>query len=408
MKETKVNLKRLKDCKVLMSVEVEPELAEGRYQEILKGFQRAARLPGFREGKAPADLIEQRYQSEAREELLKSLIPEVYHQSIQSQKATPVSLPKISDVRYERGKKLQFSAEFDEAPKISLKNYKGVSLKRESAEVKPDELEKAVQSLLESRATFEPELEVRPVRAGDFIVADIELWRENAYVPGRNGVLLFVEKNADDDFLDKISGANVEESREIQRAGKPFSRVKVRGLRKKSVPVMDETLAKSLGQESVETLREALRKELVQHKQADSQGKMRQELFQKLLKANTFSIPDSLVEKQKERLLEQARRHYTQRGVSDEQWQAELPGLEEETSTRAKEQVKIYFILQKVADETKIEVDEIELAKSLQGLADQSGRPLEEVRRVFEEDLRDNLREKATVDFLIANAKFEE
>src|SRR3989338_5557145 len=106
----KSNVKRLKDCKIQMSVEVEAEHAEERYQEVLRGFQRAARLPGFREGKAPVTLIEQRYQAEAREELLKMLIPEAYHQSIQTQKVAPVSLPKISDIRYERKKKLQFSA----------------------------------------------------------------------------------------------------------------------------------------------------------------------------------------------------------------------------------------------------------------------------------------------------------
>ena len=75
---------------------------------------------------------------------------------------------------------------------------------------------------------------------------------------------------------------------------------------------------------------------------------------------------------------------------------------------KAKEQVKLYFILQKVSDNEKIEPDEIELTQKLKQLSEQSGRPLEEGRRVFEEDMRDNLREKKTVDFLIANAKFEE
>ncbi len=404
----KSNVKRLKDCKVQMSVEVEADHAEERYQEVLRGFQRAARLPGFREGKAPVALIEQRYQSEAREELLKILIPEAYHQSIQTQKALPVSLPSISDIRYERKKKLQFSAEFEEAPKISLKNYKGVSLKRESAEVKSDELEKAVQSLLESRATFEDLAEPRAVMQGDFVVADIELWRDTAYIQGRKGVLLFTEKNAEDDFFEKVVGASAGDIREIVRAGKPYTRVTVRGLRKKIVPALDGEFAKGLGQESPETLREAIRKELAQHKQTDSMEKMKQELFQKLLKANTFPLPDSLVERQRERLLEQAHRHFTQRGLGEQDWKAELPAIEADMTERAKEQVKLYFILQRVAEEKGVELDEAELALRLKALSEQSGRPLEEVRKVFEDDVRDNLREKKTVEYLIANAKFEE
>ena len=70
--------------------------------------------------------------------------------------------------------------------------------------------------------------------------------------------------------------------------------------------------------------------------------------------------------------------------------------------------MRLYFILQKIADKEDIEVDEIELTARLNALVEQSGRPLEEVRRVFEEDLRESLREKRTVDFLIANAKFED
>ena len=138
----KVSVKKAKDCKVQMSVEVEAAAVETRYLEVLRDFQRQARLPGFREGKAPADLVEKRYADQAREELLKSLIPEVYHQSVRTQKVAPVSLPKISGIQYARGQKLSFSAEFEEAPAVSIKNYKNIKLKRESAELTLDEVEK--------------------------------------------------------------------------------------------------------------------------------------------------------------------------------------------------------------------------------------------------------------------------
>jgi trigger factor len=403
----KINLKRLKDCKVQMSVEVEAQRAEDRYQEVMRGFQRVARLPGFREGKAPVEMVEKRFQSEAREEVLKSLIPEAYHQSVQSQKVSPVSLPKISDVQYERGKKLAFSAEFEEQPKVSLKSYKNVPVTKVSSEVPAQELENAVKSVLESRATFEDVLEPRPVEEKDFIVADIELWRDNAYLPGRNGVLLYVEKGGEDDFFDKVVGANVNDSREIQRQGKPYTRLKIKGLKKKNVPALDEALAKQLGKETPDEVREAVRKELAQHKQSEAQEKMKQQLFQKLLKANEFPLPDSLVERQKERLFEQAQRHFSQMGAGEEEWKTEKENMAADVERRAKEQVKLYFILQKVAAEEKIELDELELDTRLKGLAQQSGRPIDEVRQVFEEDLRDSLREKKTVEYLLANAKFE-
>ena len=120
-----------------------------------------------------------------------------------------------------------------------------------------------------------------------------------------------------------------------------------------------------------------------------------------------FSLPESLVEQQKSRLLEQARRRYAQMGAPEEGWKEELPGLEDEMSLKSKEQVKLYFILQKISELEKIELDEAEIAQKLKALGEKSGRPMEEVRRVFEDDLRESTRERMTVDFLIANAKSE-
>lgn len=404
----KINLKRAKDCKVQMTVEVDANTAEARFQEVLKEFRRAARLPGFREGKAPADLVEKRFAEEAREEVLKSLIPEVYHQSVHSEKVSPVSLPKISDVKYTRGQKLSFHAEFEESPNVSVKNYKGMPLKREASDVTDEELEREMRSLLESRAEFDEVLEVRPVAKGDFVVADIELWQNGAYAAGRSGVLLFVEQGQDDDFFEKVVGAEIGHTREITRKGQPYTRVTVKGIRKKRVPELTDDFAKALGQESAEALREALRKEIASYKRSESMEKMKQEVFQKLLKNTSFSLPESLVEKQTERLIEQARRRFVQMGAPEEEWKTEAESIRADMETKAKDQVKLYFILQKIAETESIDLDEMELNERLKSLVEQSGRPLEEVRRVFEEDLRESLREKKTVEFLIANAKFEE
>lgn len=314
----KASLKKIKDCRVKLFVEVEPELVEGRYQEVLKSFQAAARIPGFREGRAPADLVEKKYFKEAQEELLKSLIPEAYHRTLATQKVAAVTLPSISEIQFERGKKLTFTAEFEQQPEFSLKNYKGIKLKREVPAVLEEDVEKAVQTLLEYKTAAT-----------------------------------------------------------------------------KLPAVLDDEFAKSFGKENVAQLREAVRKDVASHRQSESFEKMKTELFQKLLLMTSVTLPEGLVKKQKEILMAQAQR--VRRTLEDAE------GLE-----RARDQVKLYFILQKIADMEKIEVDEIELEKRLQALVEQSGRSIEEVRHSFEEELRTSLLEKKTIDFLIANAKFEE
>lgn len=406
----KVSVKKVKECKVQMSVEIEADAVESRYQEILRDFQRQAQLPGFREGKAPADMVEKRYAEQAREEMLKSLIPEVYHRSVRQQKVSPVSLPKISGIQYARGKKLSFNAEFEEAPAVSIKNYKGIKLKRQSEQVSSEEVEKAMNSLLESRAEFIPVTEARPVQQGDIVLTDIELWHaeHGHYEAGRQDALLSVEPSEEDDFFAKTVGSPVGSSLEIQRAGQPFSRVQIKEIRAKKLPELNETFAKAMGRESVESLKDAVRKDMASYKRTQSHEKMKVELFEKLLSMTSFPAPASLVEKQKERLLADTRDHYTRLGMSDAQWKEQSAKVEPDAEKRAFEQIRLYFILQRISELEQLEPDELELDRRLQAMAQQSQRPIEEVRRVFEEDVRDSVREKQTVDFLIANAKFEE
>ncbi len=395
----KVNLKRFKECKVKMAVEVEPETVENRFREVFRGIQKVAQLPGFREGKAPLELVEKKFFKEAHEEVLKSLIPDVYHQSVVKERVSPVSLPTITDIGMERGKKLTFTAEFEQTPEFSLKNYKGIKIKKAPVDVLAEDIEKGLEALRDSRAEFLPILEKRVVKHGDFVTADIESWQEGGqYAPSRKNTLLPVIPNEGDDFYQKVLGAGVNEVREVIVGGKPLYKVWIRGIQEKRLPELDESFAKGFGKDSVEALREAIRKDIAHHKQSESYESMKAELFEKLLALASFDLPESLVAKQKERLIEQAKR---QQRKAD-------PSLDAEAAFKARNQVKLYFILQKVAGAEGIDVDELELDQRINALAAESKRPVEEVRRVFEDDIREGMKEAKTVEFLLANAKCEE
>ena len=422
----KTTLKKISDCKIKMTVEVEPTWVETRFQEVLRDFQKNARLPGFREGHAPFDLVEKKFAKEAHEEVLKTLIPEAYHRSVVTHKLEPVSLPSISDIKMERGQTLVFIAEFDKNPEFSLKNYKGIKIRRVPIEVTPEEVEKGLESLADSKAELVPVAVPRAVARGDFLLGDIEVWRQGSYVPGKKGVILYVEPGPDkgagetDDFYDKVLGAWVDEVREIcveateeeKSQGivgrKPFYKVWIRGIQEKKILPIDDDFAKSFGKDNIDALREAVRKDIAAYKNGLSQDQMRQELFVKLLALISFSVPEGLVRKQEERLLADARRHSAQQGIPKEQFDKEEARVSVEAKAKAEEQVRLYFILRKVALLEEIDVDEVELERKLAGLAEESKRPMEEVRRLFEEDLRESLREAKTIDFLLANARFEE
>lgn len=403
----KSSLKKIKDCKVRLTVEVEAKLVEDRFQQIFHDIQRIAKLPGFREGKVPLEMVQKKYQAEAHEEVLKSLIPEAYHRSVAEQKVVPVTLPTISDVQMERGKPMKFAAEFEKEPEVSVKNYKGIKIQKASGEVSEQDVDKGMGSLLDSRAELSAADE-RPVQKGDFVLADVEIWQDGEYKPNRKGVLLNVEPNEGDNFYEKILGASRDEVREVSVADKPAYKVWVRGVKEKKQPHLNEEFAKSFGKETVEELREAVRKDLARQKQSESYEKMKAQLYTALLKITNFELPEGLVAKQKERLTQQAERQYRQIGMPESGLKEALEKVSKEISDKAQEQVRLYFIMKKISENENIEVDEEELEKRLQGLVRESGRPLDEVRRVFEEDLRESMIEAKTVEFLLANAKLED
>lgn len=416
----KSSLKKVKDCAVKVAIEVEPDLVEKNFQDVFVGIQKHANLPGFRQGKAPMDLVQKKYEKEASEEVLKTLIPEVYHQVVSKHKLDPVCLPTISDISMERGQKLTFTAEVEVAPEVTIKNYKGLKITKGSSEVDPAEIEKGISSLLDSKAELIPLAEPRAIQKGDFIVSDIEMWRENAYAPGKKGVLLVAEPSEGDDFYEKIIGAQVDEVREIsvehsdedKKKGlvgrKPAYKIWVRQIKEKKWPTLDDAFAKAFGKENVDELREAVRKDLAEHKQNEVYGQMKDELFNLLLKMATFALPEGLVEKQRERLLSQAKAHYARLGVTEEQFNSQKSKLDEGLYEKARDQVKLFFILKKVAEAENIDVSEEDLERRIQGIAEESGRSIEEARRVFGEDLRESILEKQTIEFLLAHANLQE
>ena len=179
-------------------------------------------------------------------------------------------------------------------------------------------------------------------------------------------------------------------------------------LPEKKLPDLDEVFAQSFGKASVEELKEAVRKDLASYKQQESHSKMREELFEKLLTINAFPVPEGLVEKQKQHLMDQLHNQFHRSGLPESQFESEKSRLESDAQTRAHRQVQLYFVLQKISELEGIEADETEVGRRLQALVEGSKQSMEQVRHTFEEDIRDSLREAKTVEFLLANAKLED
>lgn len=146
----KVESKKLDAAKMQLYIEVPQDTVKKKFDEVYGRLGKEAKIPGFRPGNAPRDILEKYHGSLAREEVIKNLIPDAYKDSIEKEKIAAIELPEISEVRLESNV-LSFKAVVEIRPEIEVKDYKNLKLKYRKAAVSPDEIEKTLNELKSAR-----------------------------------------------------------------------------------------------------------------------------------------------------------------------------------------------------------------------------------------------------------------
>jgi len=146
----KTEVKKLDNSKCEISVAVDGERVKNKFEEVFSQVAKEAKVPGFRPGKAPRDVLEKHYASSVHEQVLKELVPDVYNQAIAAEKLDVIELPQISDVKLDRNN-LSFKATVEVTPEIPVKNYKNQRINFKKISVTRDEIKKHIDSIKESR-----------------------------------------------------------------------------------------------------------------------------------------------------------------------------------------------------------------------------------------------------------------
>ncbi len=146
----KTEVKKLDSTTCEINVQVQGDLVKNKFEQVFTEVAKAAKVPGFRPGKAPRDLLEKHYGANVHEQVLKELVPDIYNQAINAEKLDVIELPQITDVKLDRGS-LSFKATVEIAPEIAVKNYKGQLINYKVISVAADEIKRQIDSVKESR-----------------------------------------------------------------------------------------------------------------------------------------------------------------------------------------------------------------------------------------------------------------
>ena len=418
----KSKIKPVEECVSLLEIDVPKPDIEKAFNEVYVEITKYANIPGFRVGKAPKELVKRHYGKNAKEEVLKRLVPEAYHAAVQEHNLMPISSPEISDVSFEDEGKLSFKARVSTRPVFKLKNYKGIKVEKKSAKVSDDDVKKMLDNLKEMNAKY-VSVEDRPVQMGDYVVSDLDCSVDGKAIhKTRENLWLLLEKDSlVPGLIDKMIGMTKGEERDIETAvpdkypdkfvaGKLAKyHVKAKEIKRRELPELNDEFAKVFGKENMDALKQNITKELEARAQANAEIDAENQVLNKIIDDNTFAVPSSFVARQLEFMVEDAKRHLMEKGFKKEDLDKNDKELKEKFKNEAARKVRLLFILDDIARQEKIEIADEDLNDAYKTIAAQAGKSEQEVRGYYEkEDLVDNLKDKIregkVIQFLLKNA----
>ena len=407
----KANVKTRTPCEVILETTVPPPDLDAAYERTFKKLYKFIALPGFRPGKAPRDMVEQRFQKEIRAQTLDDLMVGVIRSVVKQHNLQPVTGPRpTAEPEFpEQGGTLSFTVEFEVAPAVKLGDYKGLALTRRKVVINDEEIDKIIEQLREQHATFEEPAEERPAAFGDWVIADYAGKVADEEVLRREDAWVEVSANARvpvPGFGEQLAGMKSNESQEItvtapadfpnqELAGKEITfTVRVKKIQERRKPELTDELVQKIDPNctTIDDLRAAIEKNQQQYRDSEEQRRLRELAREALVRQHQLPLPPSFLHSRSRRLLEEEIRGRMQRGETEEQVKEELDGLQKQMQERAEFQLRSEYILDAIAKAENIEVTEEDILPQLQYYAAAFRRDIGWVRAMMErEGQLDNL-----------------
>jgi trigger factor len=424
----KTSVTELGDSRVRVDVGIEAEAVQDRLDRAAGELARDMRMPGFRKGKVPAQLVIQRVGREAvLEQALRNSLPEWYERALLEAHITPVGDPKLDvpslpDV----GEELSFSIEVSVRPKAQLGEYKGLEVGRSEVEVPADAVQAELDRLRDAFASLDPV--DRPAAKGDLLLIDYSGTVDGEPFEGSDASDLMVELGAESllaEFDEALAGASAgdevqvgvrfpDDHRPESLAGKQASfGVTVKEVRQKDLPSLDDEFAAEASEfETLDALREEIRSRLAAAIEGRIEAEFREAAVDAAADAARIDLPSELVHARAHEMWERLERSLASSGASAESYLRMQGKTREQVVTDlesdAERALRREATLEAVADAEAIDVSDEEMLEALSpdGGEESPAKLLDRLRANGRDSLlREDLRLRKAVDVVAGSAK---
>jgi trigger factor len=407
-----------------ITINIPADAIKAEFNSSYDKLRAVARIPGFRQGKAPQAILEKRFGKDIEAEVMQKIIPEFYSKAITEADIEPVGYPSIEgDVALKADQPLSLTFTVEVKPALGELKYEGIVLEKKKLSVEDEEIERALKTLQESKVLYSVTEE--SIKEGDLAVIDGDAfidgekkeelsYGEYPFVQGSETIpeefsAAILGKKKGDEFEVKLNFEGDHPNKTI--AGKEILfKVKIKETKKRNVPPLDDEFAKEFDSDSVEELRKKVRDNISERKESEINLGYKKEILNRLIKDHDFEVPASMLKSEIDSFIEQLNESAVKRNetVRPEQ------DLRKEYEETARGNVKSVLILEAIGKKENITVNEDDTKKAINEIAVRHNLKPEEVTKIYSvregslDALKSRLFGDKVLEFLLGKSVIQE
>jgi len=414
-KDLKVSVTEDKAWKRILDIEVSKAKVDDEFDAVFEKYKTHSKIPGFRKGKAPVELVKLRFKDAMEKDVVESLVPKAFEDAVKEANLSPISLPVVKDLQFQKGMPLKFKAEIEVKPEVEVKNYKGIEVVKKIRQVTEEDVNRSLNYLREDFAELHPV--ERTAKFYDHLIVDLVKHQEGKEDKLENQQLFLDPHNMIREFQDALIKAKAGDEKEIdvnyqpdfhnkKLAGKNVKYlIKVKQIKEKVLPEANDDFAKMVGgYKNLAELKSKIKEDLSKKATLDAEKNLRNELINRVVKLNFFEVPETVLNFYLDSLIEDLKKKYQK---------VDEAKIREEYQQIGAAHIRWDYLLHKIAEKEKIEVNEEDIEEWTKKFAKDYKMEKEKAKELLEtpqntKRIRENILEEKVVDSLLKNAVIKE
>ncbi|MGA7614297.1 MAG: trigger factor [Thermoanaerobaculia bacterium] len=414
--------KDVSTVKKIAEIEIPADEVKSELDRVTVEFSRQARIPGFRPGHVPRNVVRNRFAREIEEEAVQRLLPRFFHEALEGKDLETVGSPGVKELgKLEEGQALKFTAEFEVKPPVELGDYGDIEIEAPSVEVGDKDVDEMIERVRQQGASFRTV--DRPAAKDDYVLVDVTSTAEGDETPRTtSGYTMHLGDDAPlPELVALLEGATAGEKRSLDKAydedapneevrGKSVRyEVDVKEVRVLELPEVNDELAKSAGiAETIEEARSRIAEDLKGHREQSAAQAQRRQASDRLTEMHPMDVPLALVEEELQKSMRNYARFLSSQGVELERADLDWNKIAEEFRPDAEKRARLNLVLEAIAKKEEIVVSDTEVDAEIRKAAGPKEFP--EVRHRLRGDggyegLRASMLQERALDRVVEKAR---